>query len=62
MLNMRRIIMASSLFIASCAAAPENLGYYVDDKPFKGTREFNREYVRPFWQCVFNNMNIDCEE
>ena len=54
--------MASSLFIASCAAAPENLGYYVDDKPYKGTREFNREYVRPFWQCVFMNMNIDCKD
>tara|TARA_R100000750_G_C2267513_1_gene66153 strand:- start:32 stop:205 length:174 start_codon:yes stop_codon:yes gene_type:complete len=48
--------------LSSCAAAPEKVGYYVDDKPYKGTREFNREYVRPFWQCVFMNTNIDCKE
>jgi hypothetical protein len=47
--------------LSSCAAAPLNLGYYVDDKPFKGTREFNREYIRPYWQCVFQNMNINCK-
>jgi len=47
--------------LSSCAAAPLNLGYYVDDKPYRGTREFNREYVRPFWQCVFQNTNIDCK-
>ena len=59
---MKRILMASSFLISSCAAAPENLGYYVDDKPLRGTREYNRDHVRPFWQCVFNNMNIDCKE
>jgi len=47
--------------LSSCAAAPLNVGYYVDDKPYRGTREFNRDYVRPFWQCVFQNTNIDCK-
>ena len=36
--------------------------YYVDDKPYKGTREFNRDYVRPYWQCVDMFKNIDCED
>ena len=62
MQNMKRILMVGSFLLSSCAAAPEKVGYYVDYKPYKGTREFNREYVRPFWQCVFMNMNIDCKD
>ena len=54
-------LMVISFLVASCSAGPSNIGYYVDDKPYKGTREFNREYVRPFWQCVFNNRNINCK-
>ena len=54
--------MASSFLLSSCAAAPLNMGYYVDDKPLRGTREYNCDHVRPFWQCVFMNMNIECEE
>ena len=52
------------LFIASCSShsVSTKQGYTVDLKPYKGTTWQNKHYVRPYWQCVFNNMDVECEE
>ena len=36
-------------------------GYTIDNKPYKGTSWQNKHYVRPYWQCVFNNINVECD-
>tara|TARA_Y100000296_G_C5157630_1_gene250036 strand:+ start:501 stop:683 length:183 start_codon:yes stop_codon:yes gene_type:complete len=46
--------------LASCSSTVGQIGYHVDDKPYKGTNWQNKEYVKPYWQCVDNNININC--
>jgi len=53
--------MVISFLLASCSAAPENMGYFEDDKPYRGTRKFNRDYVKPYWQCTDKIRNISCD-
>ena len=50
------------LFLLASCTAPIKTGYHINDKPFKGTNWQNKDYNRPFWQCVFNNINIDCDD
>ena len=52
------------LFLASCSSNNGSIkqGYTVDLKPYKGTTWQSKHYVRPYWQCVFNNMDVECEE
>jgi len=41
------------VIISGCSAVSEvELGYWVDEKPYRGTLEKNRNHVRPYWQCV----------
>ena len=51
------------LFIASCSSpnVSNMQGYTIDNKPYKGTSWQNKHYVRPYWQCVFNNINVECD-
>ena len=51
------------LFIASCSSPgiTNKTGYTVDLKPYRGTSWQNKSYTRPYWQCVYNNMNVDCD-
>ena len=43
----------------SVAGSPTNkTGYTVDLKPYRGTSWQNKSYTRPYWQCVFNNINV----
>jgi hypothetical protein len=38
-----------------CSAASEvKLGFWVNEKPYRGTLEKNKFHVRPYWQCVEN--------
>ena len=58
-----KLLIVLSLLCVSCSTSPlSSKGYYVDNKPYKGTREFNRDYVRPYWQCVDMFKNIECED
>ena len=52
------------LLLASCSSPgiTNKTGYTVDLKPYRGTTCQNKSYTRPYWQCVYNNMNVDCEE
>ena len=49
-------------FIANACATPQNLGYLEDDRPLRGTNEFKKDYVRPYWKCAgtFNN-SLECD-
>ena len=49
-------------FLLSACSSPTVLtGYTVDQKPYKGTNSYKRDYVRPYWQCVQFNRNVDCD-
>jgi len=56
-------LMVLSFLVASCSgpSSSNNIGYHVSDKPLRGTREFNRDYVRPYWQCTDKIINISCD-
>ena len=51
-------------FIANACATPQNLGYWIDEKPLRGTIGAKKDYVRPYWNCVglFINDTLDCRE
>ena len=42
--------------LCACASSSnkgaEELGYWVDEKPYRGTLDKNKFHVRPYWQCV----------
>jgi hypothetical protein len=48
------------LFLLASCASPVKTGYHMDNKPYKGTNWQNKKYVKPYWQCVDNNININC--
>jgi len=59
------LIISTSLLLLSCAATESGSGkgYWVNAKPLRGTREANRDYKKPYWQCVNNLTNIlDCNK
>ena len=48
----------------SCASPGDSgLGFWIDDKPFKGTIEANKENIHPYRQCVDEKTfkNINCK-
>ena len=47
--------------LASCSSASILTGYHENEKPYKGTNWQNKDYVRQYWQCVRNNINVDCD-
>tara|TARA_Y100000590_G_scaffold434256_1_gene552267 strand:+ start:305 stop:505 length:201 start_codon:yes stop_codon:yes gene_type:complete len=54
------ILIIWSFIANACSATPQNLGYWIDDKPLRGTIGANKDYVRPYWECV--NDTLDCNE
>jgi len=46
-----KALLVLTIFISSCASI-DRLGYWVDDKPLKGTREATKFNTHPYWQCV----------
>ena len=57
------LVIVSSL--SACASGGMgNYGYWVNEKPFKGTREATKFNTHPYWQCVSNRMwthNTECD-
>jgi len=46
-------IILIGITISGCSPISEvNLGFWVDEKPYRGTLEKNKNHVRPYWQCV----------
>jgi len=44
-----------ALLLIGCSTVSEvNLGYWVDERPYRGTLEKNRNNIKPYWQCVEN--------
>ena len=55
------------LFLINCSTKEsknERYGYWVDGKPWRGTRLDNRNHKKPYRQCVdrINLSNVDCNE
>ena len=50
-MNSMKALLVLTIFISSCASI-ERLGYWVDDKPLRGTREATKFNTHPYWQCV----------
>ena len=41
------------VIISGCSAASKvDFGYWVKERPYRGTLVKNRNYVSPYWQCV----------
>ena len=57
-------LVLALFFLSACATAPKNerYGFWVDEHPWRGTRLDNREYVKPYRQCVekLSMRNINC--
>ena len=52
--------------LSSCTTIKpnEHYGYWVDGKPWRGTRLDNRNHKKPYRQCVtrLNLSNINCND
>ena len=52
------IFMFALMLICACTKSPdaikgiEEMGYWDNDKPYRGTLEKNKNNANPFWQCV----------
>jgi len=40
------------ILISGCSAPEVKYGFWVKEKPYRGTLEKNKNHVRPYWQCV----------
>ena len=56
---MVRVSLIFFLFTA-CSSPAGLTGYHEDQKPYRGTNSYKRDYIRPYWQCVSKNINVDC--
>tara|TARA_Y100001951_G_scaffold23195_1_gene18014 strand:- start:22 stop:231 length:210 start_codon:yes stop_codon:yes gene_type:complete len=58
------IIIFLLLGCSAKEAKNERYGYWVDGKPWRGTRLDNRGFKKPYRQCVdrINLSNVDCNE
>tara|TARA_R100000656_G_scaffold122807_1_gene98701 strand:- start:517 stop:714 length:198 start_codon:yes stop_codon:yes gene_type:complete len=60
------LIISTSLLLLSCATTESGSekGYWIKEKPLRGTREANRNHKSPYWQCVGNNLTniLDCNK
>ena len=60
---MRLLLILILLTAGACSGSTnKNIGYFIDQKPLKGSGKFNRDYVRPYWQCVEGIRNIKCKD
>ena len=51
----RLLILAIVFSLSACASGVMgNLGYWVNEKPYRGTLDKNKFHVHPYWQCVEN--------
>ena len=58
-----KALLILTIFISSCASI-DRIGYWVEEKPLKGTREATKFNTHPYWQCVSNRMwthNTECD-
>ena len=46
------LIISLGLISLSCSGGNQNMGYWIDDKPLRGTIGANKDYVRPYWECA----------
>ena len=61
----RLLILAAIVFsLSACASGVmDNLGYWVNEKPYRGTIDRQKFYNKPYWQCVNifpPNQNKEC--
>jgi len=57
------ILIIYSFIANACTSANKfTKGYWINEKPYKGTIQANRDHKRPYWQCVGNNLTniLDC--
>ena len=47
-----RFILIGVIICGCSVASTTKFGYWVDEKPYRGTLEKNRNNVLPYWQCV----------
>ena len=46
-------LILMGVIISGCSTVSEiSLGYWVDERPYRGTLEKNKFHLKPYWQCV----------
>jgi len=46
-------LILMGVIISGCSTVSEiSLGYWVDERPYRGTLEKNKFHIKPYWQCV----------
>jgi|TARA_Y100000034_G_C6846495_1_gene383503 hypothetical protein len=57
------LIILLGLASLSCSSGDSKMGYWIDDKPLRGTIRANKENVHPYRQCVDEETfkNINCK-
>ena len=46
-----------TLMLIGCSnksTSSQEIGFWVNEKPYRGTLDKNKFHVRPYWQCVEN--------
>ena len=54
---MRYFILMFVLMLIGCSnksTSSQELGFWVNEKPYRGTLEKNKFHIRPYWQCIEN--------
>ena len=47
------LILAIAFLLSACTSGGmDNLGYWVNEKPYRGTLDKNKFHITPYWQCV----------
>ena len=62
--NIVSLLILVVVFSLCACASIERLGYWVDDKPLRGTREATKFKTHPYWQCIENawsTHNKECD-
>ena len=52
MVQVIKLIMVVLLLTGCSTVSEVSLGYWVKERPYRGTLEKNRNHLNPYWQCV----------
>ena len=52
MVRIIKLIMMGLLLFGCSAVSEVDFGYWVKERPYRGTLEKNKFHVKPYWQCV----------
>ena len=52
---MKYFVLMFALMLIGCSnknTSLQKIGFWVNEKPYRGTLDKNKFHIRPYWQCV----------